>query len=314
MRFPLFPDQASTLAPKVDELYFGLTLLSAIMMAIIFLPMLYFLYKYRRGNKVDRSPLRIPLWKIEVTWTVIPLLIVFGFYTWAADIFFDQERPPAEAMDITVIGKQWMWKIQHPEGNREINELHVPTGRAVRLIMTSQDVIHSFFLPAFRVKQDVLPGRYVTEWFQPTKVGTYHLFCAEYCGTSHSGMVGHVIVMEPADYEEWLRVGKPAETMAQSGERLFRELGCSGCHMGNSQIRAPRLEGLFGKPVPLADGQIVMADEKYIRDSILLPQSQIAAGYAPVMPTFAGHISEEELLQLLLYIKSLGLKQPEETR
>ncbi|MDB6111508.1 MAG: cytochrome [Pedosphaera sp.] len=314
MRFPLLPDQASTMAPRVDLLYFSLTALSAVMMVIIFLPMFYFLYKYRRGNPANRSPLRIPMWKVEMTWSVIPLILMLGVFGWATDLYFDIERPPAEALEINVIGKQWMWKLQHPEGHREIDELHVPVGRVVKLTLTSQDVIHSFFIPAFRTKQDVVPGRYVSSWFKATQVGTYHIFCTEYCGTSHSGMIGRVIVMEPAQYEEWLTTTRPAETLAQSGERLFRDLGCSGCHMGNSQIRAPRLEGVFGKPVPLADGTIVLADGKYIRDSILLPQSQIAAGYEPVMPTFAGHVSEEELLQLIAYIKSLGAKQPELVR
>jgi cytochrome c oxidase subunit II len=310
MSFPLFPHQASSIATKVDVLFFGLLLLSVVLLAIIFLPMFYFLFKYRRGNKADRSPLKLATWKIEVTWTVIPILLVLGIYSWAATVYFDLERPPANAIDVNVVGKQWMWKIQHSEGNREINELHVPLGKMVKLTMASQDVIHSFFIPDFRVKQDVVPGRYVTEWFRPTKLGTYHLFCAEYCGTSHSGMIGSVIVMRPDEYQQWLASGKPQETIVQSGERLFRELGCSGCHMGSGQVRAPRLEGVYGKPVPLQGGQWAFADEKYIRDSILLPQSQIAFGYEPLMPTFQGHISEEELFQLIAYIKSLANKQP----
>ncbi|MDB6124988.1 MAG: cytochrome c oxidase subunit 2 [Pedosphaera sp.] len=311
MRVPFFLDQASTLAPRVDALYYGLVALTAIMMGIIFLPMFYFLYKYRRGNKADRRPIRIPTWKIEMTWTVIPLFIVIGFYCWGSSVYFEIERPPAKAMEINIIGKQWMWKLQHAEGNREINQLHVPVGETVRLTLTSQDVIHDFAVPAFRIKQDVLPGRYVVEWFKATKEGTYHIFCNEYCGVSHASMIGEVIVMSPAAYQDWLARGQPEETLVQSGERLFRELGCSGCHMGNSQIRAPRLEGVFGKPVPLQGGQFVVADEKYIRDSILLPQSQIVYGYAPLMPTYAGHVTEEELFQLIAYIKGLGNKQPE---
>ncbi|MDB6064253.1 MAG: cytochrome c oxidase subunit 2 [Pedosphaera sp.] len=299
------------MAPKVDALYFGLVALSAVMLAIIFLPMFYFLYKYRRGNKADRSPLTIPTWRIEITWTVIPLFIVIGFYCWGSTLYFEIQRPPTKAMEINVIGKQWMWKLQHAEGNREINQLHVPLGETIRLTLTSQDVIHDFAIPAFRLKQDVLPGRYVTEWFKATRLGTYHIFCMEYCGNSHSAMGGDVIVMAPAAYQEWLAKGRPPETIVQSGERLFRVMGCSGCHVGNSQIRAPHLEGVYGKPVPLQGGQFVLADEKYIRDSILLPQSQIVIGYEPVMPTYAGHVSEEELFQLIAYIKSLGDKQPE---
>jgi cytochrome c oxidase subunit 2 len=205
-----------------------------------------------------------------------------------------------------------MWKIQHPEGNREINELHVPAGRMIRMTLASQDVIHSFFLPEFRIKRDVIPGYYTSEWFQPTRVGTYQLFCAEYCGTSHSGMIGRVIVMKPEDYEAWLASGRPDTTLAQAGERRFRELGCSGCHVGSSVVRAPPLEGLFGKPVPIEGGKIVTADEAYIRDSILLPASQITFGYQNLMPTYQGRVSEEELLELIAYIKSLGRKQSAE--
>jgi len=314
MKFPLFPDQASTIAKPIDQLYFALTGLSALMVMLIFLTITFFLFKYRRGKRVNRGPAHIPQTAIEVTWIVIPLLLMMGVFAWGAHVYFQQQRPPQGAMEINVVGKQWMWKVQHPEGNREINELHVPVGRIVRLILASQDVIHSFYLPAFRTKMDVVPGRYTSEWFQATKIGSYHLFCAEFCGTKHSEMVGRVIVMDPADYENWLSAGQPASTMAQEGERIFRELGCSGCHVGNSVVRAPPLEGLYGKPVPLQNGQIVKADEGYIRDSILLPNNQITAGYQPLMPTYQGHINEEQLLQLIAYIKSLGPRNPEVRR
>jgi cytochrome c oxidase subunit II len=300
------------MAVQVDRLYLGLILMSVFYMAIIFLPMLYFLFKYRRGHPANRTPLRIKTWKIEVVWTVIPFLMMMGLFSWGAILYYQVERPPAGALEAIVVGKQWMWKIQHAEGNREINELHVPLGQTMKLTMTSEDVIHSFFLPAFRVKQDVVPGRYVTEWVRPTRAGIYHIFCAEYCGADHSLMGGRIIVMQPADYQAWLNAGRPPDTLAASGERLFRQLGCSGCHMSSSIIRAPRLEGVYGKPVPLEGGQVVLADDKYIRDSILLPASQISAGYANVMPSFAGHISEEELLQVIAYIKSLGVQQPPE--
>lgn len=312
MTFPLFPDQASSLAREVDWLYFALIGLSVLVIAIVFLPMFYFLFKYRRGKKADRSPLRTPTWKVEVTWTVIPLFLTFGIFAWASELYYRIERPPSDALEVNVVAKQWMWKLQHSEGKREINELHVPLGRTVKLTMASQDVIHSFFLPDCRVKQDVVPGRYAMEWFKPTKVGTSHLFCAEYCGNDHSRMIGHLVVMTPEDYQKWLTTGDFQEPVIQTGARLFRELGCSGCHMGSNIVRAPRLEGLFGKPVPLQDRRVVVADEQYIRDSILLPQKDIAAGYEPVMPSFAGHVSEEELLQLISYIKSLANKQPEE--
>jgi cytochrome c oxidase subunit 2 len=228
------------------------------------------------------------------------------FYAWGAKHYFVIERPPPDAMEINVVGKQWMWKIQHPEGNREIDQLHVPLGRTVKLMMTSQDVIHSFFLPEFRIKQDVVPGRYTSEWFKAQKLGTFHLFCSEYCGTSHSRMIGNVIVMTPADYENWLIQGHPADTLAQSGERLYRELGCSGCHEGRSVVRAPPLQGVFGKPVPLNDGEVVLADEAYLRDSILFPAKQIVGGYTNDMPSFVGKISEEELLEVVAYLKTLA--------
>ncbi len=310
MTFPVFPEQGSKIAEQTDNLYWGLICISAAVCLIVFVPMIYFIVKYRTGKAADRTPVHLPEYKIEITWTVIPLLIFMCFYTWGAKQYFQIERPPPNAMEVDVVGKQWMWKLQHPEGNREIDELHVPVGRMVKLIMTSQDVIHSFFLPEFRVKQDVVPGRYTVEWFKPEKTGIYHLFCSEYCGTSHSRMVGRVVVMSPADYQNWLMRGQPGSTLVQSGERLFRELGCSGCHMGSSVVRAPPLEGLFGKPVPLNSGEVVTADEGYIRDSILLPAKQITGGYTNDMPSFSGKVSEEEVLQLIAYIKSLGDKAP----
>ena len=313
MSFPIFPPQGSAFARHVDFLYFALLAFSAAMVLIIVLPMIYFLFKYRRGKKANRREPRLPEMTIEITWIVIPLVFMMALFGWAADLYFDQQRIPVNAMELNAVGKQWMWKIQHPEGNREINELHVPVGRIVKMTLASQDVIHSFFLPAFRIKKDVIPGYYTTEWFQATKPGTYHLFCAEYCGTQHSGMVGRVIVMEPGEYDAWLAAGRPPTTLAQDGERRFRELGCSGCHMGSSVVRAPPLEGVYGKPVPLQTGQVVTADEGYLRDSILFPNAQIVAGYQPLMPSFQGHVTEEELLELVAYIKSLGSKQPAET-
>ncbi len=311
MKFPFFPDQASTTAVQVDHLYFFLIAMSGFILAIVFLPMIYFLFKYRRGHRANRAPLRVSTTKVEIIWTVIPFLLAMGMFAWGARVYFDMEVPPADTLEINVVGKQWMWKVQHQEGNREINELHIPVGRTVKLTLGSEDVIHSFYIPAFRIKQDVVPGRFVTEWFQATKVGVYHLYCAEFCGTDHSKMIGTVYVLPPAQYQEWLHQGSVGDTLAQSGERLFRELGCSGCHVGKGTVRAPRLEGLYGKLVPLTDGRVVRADDRYIRDSILLPASEVAGGYEPLMPTFQGHISEEELFQLIAYLKSIGDKQPE---
>ncbi len=310
MTFPIFPVQASKVAEQTDNLYWGLICASAAVCLLVFGAMTYFILKYRNGKPADRRPVHLPELKIELTWTILPLLIFMCFYTWGAQHYFVIERPPPDAMEVDVIGKQWMWKVQHPEGNREIDELHVPVGRMVKLTMTSQDVIHSFYLPEFRIKQDVVPGRYTTEWFKAEKIGTYHIFCSEYCGTSHSHMVGKVIVMSPADYQTWLTQGQPGSTLVQSGEGLFRELGCSGCHVGSSVVRAPPLEGLFGKPVPLNDREVVTADEGYIRDSILFPAKQIVGGYTNDMPSFTGKVSEEELLELIAYIKSIGSQAP----
>jgi cytochrome c oxidase subunit II len=312
MQLPLFPDQASTAARPVDAMYFCLVALSLFFVVLIFGSIVFFAARYRRGAKVDRSPLRFSTLRIEITWTVIPLLMTLGIFAWGANLFFWMKSPPAGAHEVNVVGKQWMWKVQHAEGNREINELHVPIGKTVRLTMASQDVVHSFFIPAFRIKQDVVPGRYTTQWFTATKIGEYHLFCAQYCGTNHSRMIGRVVVMDPADYQRWLTSGSQGKTTVAAGARLFLRLGCSGCHGASATIRAPKLEGLFGKPVPLEGGQIVIADEKYIRDSILLPASQIAAGYQNLMPSYQGRVGEEELMQIIAYIKSLAETKPGE--
>ena len=229
-----------------------------------------------------------------------------GMFLWGASLYFTTMRPPEDALELYVVGKQWMWYFQHPEGPREINELHVPVGRPVKLIMTSQDVIHSFYVPAFRIKMDVVPGRYTTTWFEATKTGEYHLFCAEYCGTAHAGMGGYVHVMKPTQYEQWLGGGLGGEPLAMAGERLFEQLGCGTCHRADGGGLGPVLRGLFGKPVQLQTGERVVADERYIRESILHPRAQIVEGYPPIMPPFEGQISEEGLLQIIAYIKSSG--------
>lgn len=306
MNFPLFPDEASELARQTDYLYWALLCLSAVVLIVVFGPMIYFIFKYRRGRTADRSPVHLPEMKIEITWTVIPIIIFTGLFAWGANVYWAQERPPDGAMEINVVGKQWMWKIQHPEGNREINELHVPVGRLVKVTLASQDVIHSFYLPEFRIKQDVVPGRYTTLWFKANRTGTFHLFCSEYCGAQHSLMRGRIIVMTPAAYQRWLMNGEPAGSLVESGARLFREYGCSGCHVNSTTVRAPPLTGLYGRPVPLQSGQVVFADEAYLRDSILLPAKDIAGGYTNDMPSFQGRISEDDLFQIIAYLKSLG--------
>jgi cytochrome c oxidase subunit 2 len=307
MNFPIMPAQASRVAAQTDHLYWGLICLAFVTCGIVFGPLSYFLIRYRHGRTADRTPLHLPEIKIEATWTILPAIVFMGFYAWGARDYFIIEKPPENAMEVYVVGKQWMWKIQHPEGNREINELHLPAGSDVKLLMTSEDVIHSLFLPEFRLKMDVVPGRYTTEWLKPDKIGAYNLFCSEYCGTSHSLMIGKVIVSSPADYEAWLATGQPQTSLVRAGEALFKQLGCSGCHVGSSVVRAPPLQGVFGKPVPLDTHEIITADEGYIRDSILFPAKQIVAGYTNAMPSYEGKLSEEELLELVAYIKSLGV-------
>ncbi|MBX7258203.1 MAG: cytochrome c oxidase subunit II [Candidatus Hydrogenedentes bacterium] len=305
MNITLIPESASTVAPKVDLLLYVLTGLSVFFFFAVVLMVAFLAIRYRKGAKVNRH-LEDPDNKtLELTWTIIPTILALGIFFWSAMVFFDISRVPEHGLEVLVTGKQWMWKIQHPNGKREINELHVPRGQAVKLTMTSEDVIHSFFIPAFRVKKDVLPNRYTTMWFEPTKVGSYHLFCAEYCGTDHSRMVGKITVMEPEDYQRWL-AGEltTAAAPASSGEKLFAKLGCVTCHEGQSP-RGPVLAGVFGTTVNLQNGESVTVDENYIRESILNPQAKLVAGYPPLMPTFQNQIKEQDLFTLINYIKSL---------
>lgn len=306
MRFPILPDQAATSARHVDHLMLSLLGIALFFIILIGGLIAYFSFRYRRGNVVNRVIRNKGSFKLEVAWTLTALGIGLLLYVYSASVYFRLRHPPAEAMEIHVIGKQWMWKIQHPDGKREINALHVPVGVPVKLLMTSQDVIHSFFIPAFRTKQDVLPGYYTTQWFVADKPGRYHLFCAEYCGNAHARMIGQVDVLSRDAYQEWLRTGPVEEGPVVAGARLFRELGCSGCHVGSPVVHAPDLNGLFGSMVQLEGGRSVLADERYLRDSILLPNSQIVHGYQPIMPSFQGQVSEGDLMALISYLKSLG--------
>ena len=303
---PLFPERASALAWQVDGLYFLLIAVSAFFTLLIFVLIFVFAVKYRRS--VHPHPVQIEgSLPLELTWTLIPLGICMIFFAWGSLIYFQEARPPKGAMEVYVVGKQWMWKFEHESGQREINQLHVPIGADVKMVMSSQDVIHSFFVPAFRVKADVLPGRYTSLWFHTTKVGTYHLFCSQYCGTDHSGMIGQVIVMEPYAYQAWLTSGGGTTgTLAESGQQLFAQLGCATCHRSDTQGRGPILNGVFGKQVSLEDGRTVVADENYIRESILNPGAKIVSGFKPIMPTYQGQVSEESLMSLVAYIKSLS--------
>lgn len=300
---PLWPAAASAHAAEVDWLIISFTALLVAVVLPVFVALPYFAIKYRRGSNADRSdnPHR-NVW-IEASWAIIPFGFALVFFVWAASLYFDLFHPPEDSLEINVVAKQWMWKFEHPGGQREINNLHVPTGEPVKLTMISQDTIHSLFLPALRIKQDVLPGRYTSQWFEAEEPGVYELFCAEFCGTDHSKMGGKLYVMAPDDYRQWLERAGSDLSLAAEGERLFRQLGCSGCHGENAVVRAPGLHGLYGAPVPLASGDVVIADEAYIRDSILLPTSQVAAGYQPVMPSFRNQVSEEDLLKLIAYLK-----------
>jgi cytochrome c oxidase subunit 2 len=300
--FQLFPDQASTIASEVDALYLFLVAVATFFTLLIGVLVITFAIKYRRNAVVDRSnPPSSTL--LEVSWSIVPLVLSLVMFYWGAVVYFRMHQPPAEVDEIYVVAKQWMWKIQHPNGRREVNELHIPVGRPVALKMISEDVIHDFYVPAFRVKKDVLPGRFTQMWFEPTKVGSYHLFCAEYCGTSHSQMIGKVVVMEPSDYAAWLSgetVGQPAEV---TGKQLFEQFRCDTCH--RQEGRCPPLEGIFGRTVRLANGQTKVADEDYLRRSILEPNADVVAGYQAAMPTYKGQIGEEGILQIIAYLKTL---------
>ncbi len=305
---PLFPERASALAWQVDGLYFLLVAVSAFFTLLIFALVFVFAVKYRRSAHPHAVQIEGSL-PLELTWTLIPLGICMIFFAWGSLIFFEEARPPKGAMEVYAVGKQWMWKFEHETGQREINQLHVPLGQDVKMIMSSQDVIHSFYVPAFRIKADVLPGRYTMTWFHPTKVGTYHLFCAEYCGTDHSGMIGEVVVMEPPAYQAWLSGGGAPGSLSGNGQQLFQQLGCSTCHRFDTQGRGPNLTGVFGKQVLLDDGRTVVADENYVRESILNPGAKVVAGFKPIMPTFQGQVSEESLAALVAYVKSLSAPQ-----
>ncbi len=307
--FRLFPEEASTAAAAVDRLYFFLLAIATFFALLIFVLIVYFVLKYRRTARVDRSqPPGQRFWILEVTWTLIPLGLMMILFGWGADLFFKIHHPPPNCIEINVLAKQWMWKIQHADGQQEINALHIPVGQPVKLRMISEDVIHSFYVPNFRVKQDVLPGRYTTLWFQPTKTGRYHLFCAEYCGTSHSRMTGEIIVQEPDEYADWLQ-GGPSVSPEAAGKKLFEQFRCANCHDNPANPRCPPLSGIFGRTVTLTGGETVTADESYLRESILDPTAKIVAGYQPVMPTYKGQIGEEGIFQLIAYLKSLQTSQ-----
>ena len=307
---PLFPAQASTLAPEIDNLYFFIVAVTAFFAIAVSVAVVYFALKYRTDdpNKVGES-IHGSL-SLEIIWTVIPFVIAMVIFGWSTSVYFDIVRPPDQTLEIYSVAKRWMWKFQHIGGQSEINELHVPVGRPVKVTFTSEDVLHDLFIPAFRVKADAIPGRYSTIWFEATQTGEFHLFCAEYCGTNHSGMIGRVVVLEDNDYQDWLAGGGSDLPLEVRGEQLFQQLACNTCHLNNGQGRGPSLESVFGTQVALANGNTINVDESYIRESILTPQAKLVRGYQPLMPTFQGLVSEESVMALIEYVKSL---QPAES-
>jgi cytochrome c oxidase subunit 2 len=303
---PFFPQQASAEAAQVDAIYFFMVAVSAFFAILIAALVIAFAIKFRRRHDNEIGAAIHGSLALELLWSIIPLGISMVMFAWGAKVFFDIYRPPVGAMEIFIVGKQWMWKAQHAEGQREINELHVPVGRPVKLIMGSEDVIHSYYIPAFRVKADVVPGRYNTLSFTAMRPGRYHLFCAEYCGTRHSGMIGWVTAMEPTEFQAWLAGGPASTSPVAAGEKLFQDLACNTCHLPSGQGRGPVLTGIFGKPVELQGGGSVTVDDGYLRESIVNPQAKVVAGFQPIMPTFQGLVTEEQLLQLIAYIHSLS--------
>ena len=307
---PFLPPSASSFAGEFNILFAGLLAIASAVLGLVALMMFRFCARYRRNNEaVDRGHRIEKSWHWEVGWTAACFVVFLGLYTWGADVYLREHHAPANAQDLYVVAKQWMWKVEHPGGQREINALHVALNRPVRLVMTSQDVIHGFFVPAFRLKQDVLPGRYVTLWFDPDRAGTYRLYCSQFCGTEHAEMGGAVTVMAPGDFQKWLAANASDATLSGDGAVLFHTFGCSGCHDAGASVAAPKLAGIFGRPVALRGGGTALADEDFIRGAILEPAQHAAAGYAPVMPSFAGQLDEEQVVALLAYIKSLRSAQ-----
>jgi cytochrome c oxidase subunit II len=303
--FPLFPPEASKLAPQLDSLLFFEILVSLVGLTIVILLVTTFCLLYSKG----RHPVAIQIegsTLLEATWTIIPLGLFLVMFVWGALIYFRVYTPPANAMNIYVVGKQWMWKAEHPGGQHEINSLHIPTGKPIQLTLISQDVFHSFSIPAFRVKREAIPGRYTSVWFEATEPGTYHLFCTQYCGTNHSAMIGDIVVLTPDGYEKWLAESTSGMSLAQNGERLFASLSCNACHNAKPDARGPSLANVYGSKLALASGGTVLADDAYLRESILNPSQHITQGFAPIMPTYQGQVSEEGVIALVEYIKNLN--------
>jgi cytochrome c oxidase subunit 2 len=305
---PLFPQEAGSFSWQVDAIYWALIGISAFMTIGLFVVITFFLIRYRATSNANRVMKRLNPTPLEITWTTIPMVIFTGLFVWGGVVYVHENRPPANATRIYIVGQQWYWDVRHENGRHEIGDLHVPVGEPVQLVMTSADVIHDYYIPNFREKYDVVPGKYTSLWFTATRPGQYPVLCSQYCGTSHSQMTGYLYAMRPDAYQRWLQAksGSGIESMAQTGERLFRSLSCSGCHGENSGVHAPSLAGIYGESVALEGGQFATADEQYLRDSILKPSAKIVAGYKPIMPSYQGQISEEQVMELIAYIKNLS--------
>ena len=299
----IWPASASASAVEVDHLIFLFTLLTVLLVVPVFIGITIFAIRYRDGSSAVRGRVENNDQMLELGWMIIPFLLTLVFFFWGARMFDTHKHPPADAIAIDAISRQWMWKFQHPGGQAEINNLHVPTGDAVVINMISQDVIHGLYIPALRIQMETLPGRYTQLWFKADRPGTYHILCSEYCGTDHSRMTGILTVMPPADYENWLAQSGSDQSLAQAGRKLFSTYGCSGCHGGGSNVHAPSLAGLYNNPVPMEAGGTVIADATYIRDKILNPDNNKIAGYRQIMPSFKGIIPEEDMSRLVAYIE-----------
>jgi len=303
--FAIFPPEASTIAPYADALYFaliGLTVVALVLVGgmVVFFSIRYSKTRHPEAVQIEGSTL------LEATWTLIPLGVFLVFFVWGALLYFRIYNPPPNSMNVYVVGKQWMWKVEHPGGQHEINTLHIPVGMPIQVTLISQDVFHSFSIPAFRVKREAIPGRYTTVYFEATTPGKYHLFCTQYCGTDHSAMGGWVYVLPRDQYREWAAGNTSGASLAQNGERLFMVMGCNTCHAGNAQARGPNLYGLYNSRIRMTDGSTMIANDAYLREKILNPSLHVPAGYVPIMPTYQGQINEEGLIDLVEYIKSLS--------
>ena len=302
----LWPQAASASAVETDHLIFLFTLLTLLLVVPVFLAISFFAIRYRDGIKVVRVRVENRDRMLELGWMIIPFVLTLIFFAWGARMFDTHRHAPPNAIAIQAIGRQWMWKFQHPGGQAEINNLHVPVGEPVLITMISQDVIHSLYIPALRIQMETLPGRYTQLWFKADTTGRFHILCSEFCGTDHSKMAGILTIMAPAAFQDWLEGAGSNQDLAAAGSRLFSTYGCSGCHDSGATVRAPSLAGVWGHAVPLQGGGTILADASYIHDKIYNPDNHLIAGYKQIMPSFKGLIPEDDMTRLVAYIERLA--------